>query len=95
VVVSIAIVMAATIGAGQNTNLAQRIGWISAGFALLAFIRIFAERMRRWVDRRFFREAYDAEQILSDLANRLRTMVETGSVLEMVANRISQSLHIP
>jgi sigma-B regulation protein RsbU (phosphoserine phosphatase) len=47
------------------------------------------------VDRRFFREAYNAEQILSDLANRLRTMVETGSVLEMVAHRISQSLHIP
>jgi len=94
--VSIAIiVMAATIGSGQNASLARRIGWISAGFALLAFIRIFAERVRRWVDRRFFREAYDAEQILSDLANRLRTMVETSSVLEMVAERISESLHIP
>ena len=94
--VSIAIiVMAATIGAGQNASLTRRIGWISAGFALLAFIRIFADRVRRWVDRRFFREAYDAEQILSDLANRLRTMVETGSVLEMVAHRISESLHIP
>jgi phosphoserine phosphatase RsbU/P len=95
-VVSIAIiVMAATIGTSQNVNLARRIGLISAGFALLALIRTFAERVRRWVDRRFFREAYNAEQILSDLANRLRTMVETSSVLEMVAHRISQSLHIP
>jgi phosphoserine phosphatase RsbU/P len=94
--VSIAIiVMAATIGTSQNVNLARRIGLISAGFALLALIRTFAERVRGWVDRRFFREAYNAEQILSDLANRLRTMVETSSVLEMVAHRISQSLHIP
>jgi sigma-B regulation protein RsbU (phosphoserine phosphatase) len=96
VAVSIMIIVgAATISADQNANLPGRIGFISAGFALLAFTRIFAERVRRWVDRRFFREAYDAEQILGDLANRVRTMVETGSVLEMVTHRISQSLHVP
>ena len=39
--------------------------------------------------------AYDAEQILSDLANKVRTMVETGPLLETVANRISESLHVP
>jgi sigma-B regulation protein RsbU (phosphoserine phosphatase) len=89
------IVGAATMSADRNANLPRRIGLISAGFALLAFTRIFAERLRRWVDRRFFREAYNAEQILSELANRVRTMVETGPVLEMVAQRISQSLHIP
>jgi phosphoserine phosphatase RsbU/P len=96
VAVSIAIiVLAATMSAGHNSNLAQRILLISTGFALLAFTRIFAEHVRRWVDRRFFREAYNAEQILGDLANRVRTMVETGPLLEMVARRISESLHVP
>lgn len=95
VAVSFAIIfMAATVSAGHNSNLEQRILLISTGFALLAFTRIFAERLRRWVDRRFFREAYDAEQILGDLANRVRTMVETRPLLEMVARRISESLHV-
>jgi phosphoserine phosphatase RsbU/P len=89
------IVGAATMSADRNANLSRRIGLISVGFALLAFTRIFTERVRRWVDRRFFREAYDAEQILAGLANRVRTMVETGPLLEMVARRISESLHVP
>ncbi|HEY3454401.1 MAG TPA: SpoIIE family protein phosphatase, partial [Bryobacteraceae bacterium] len=95
VAVSIAIiVLAATMSAGRNSVLA-RVLLISAGFGLLAFTRIFAERVRRWLDRRFFREAYNAEQILGDLANRVRTMVETRPLLETVARSISQSLHVP
>ena len=80
--------------AARNSIFA-RVLLISAGFGLLAFTRIFAERVRRWLDRRFFREAYNAEQILGDLANRVRTMVETRPLLETVARSISQSLHVP
>ncbi len=95
VAVSIAIiVLAATMSAARNSIFA-RVLLISTGFGLLAFTRIFAERVRRWLDRRFFREAYNAEQILGDLANRVRTMVETRPLLEMVARSISQSLHVP
>jgi phosphoserine phosphatase RsbU/P len=46
------------------------------------------------VDRRFFREAYEADAILSDLASKVRTMVETGPLLETVATRIAESLHV-
>lgn len=55
----------------------------------------FADRLRRWVDRRFFREAYEADAILSDLANRVRTIVETRPLLGTVATRIAESLHVP
>lgn len=52
-------------------------------------------RLGRWVDRRFFREAYEADAILSDLATNVRTIVETRPLLETVATRIAESLHVP
>lgn len=84
---------AATMGAAANP--VGRVALMSAGLAGVVLIQMFADRLRRWVDRRFFREAYDAEQILSDLANKVRTMVETGPLLETVAQKISETLHVP
>jgi len=52
-------------------------------------------RLRRGVDRRFLREAYEADAILSDLATNVRTIVETRPLLETVATRIAESLHVP
>jgi sigma-B regulation protein RsbU (phosphoserine phosphatase) len=79
----------------EGTNRPQRITAIAAGVIGVVLIRQFSLRLRTWIDRRFFREAYDAELILSDLATKVRTMVETGPLLETVATRISESLHIP
>lgn len=49
----------------------------------------------RWIDRKFFREAYDAEKVLSELANEAGRFVETGPLLEKVATRIGDTLHVP
>ncbi len=87
------IVLAATIGA--NSSVAARVGLIAVGFALLVGLGAFADRLRRWIDRRFFREAYEADEILADLAARVRTMVETGPLLETVASRVAEALHVP
>jgi sigma-B regulation protein RsbU (phosphoserine phosphatase) len=93
VAISIAIIMAATMSA--DTSVPRRIVLISIGFALLAGIRGFARRLQRWIDRRFFREAYEADAILSELAIKVRTIVEIGPLLETVAGRIAASLHVP
>jgi len=72
-----------------------RVAAVAAGLAAIVAIgRRFADRLRRWVDRRFFREAYDAERILSELATEVRTMVETRPLLQMVAHRIAETLHV-
>lgn len=57
-------------------------------------LRRIADRLRLWADRRFFRDAYNSEQLLSELGNQLRTMVETEPLLETVARRVADSLHI-
>ena len=54
---------------------------VAALAAVVAIGGRFADRLRGWVDRRFFREAYDAEQILSELAMQVRTMVEMRPLL--------------
>src|SRR5439155_9014745 len=90
VAVSIAATSLLSGGAGP-----MRVALVVA--ALAAIVAIggrFADRLRRWVDRRFFREAYEADAILSDLASKVRTIVETGPLLETVAHRIAESLHV-
>jgi sigma-B regulation protein RsbU (phosphoserine phosphatase) len=95
-IVSLVIVFTAvSMAADPSVNRPLRIAFMAAAIALLFGIWKFADRLRRWIDRRFFREAYDAELILSDLASRVRTMVETRPLLEMVARQISTSLHVP
>ncbi len=68
---------------------------IVGGIALVPLIDLLAKHLRVWIDRRFFREAYNAEQLLSDLSEDVRTMVETKPLLETVSNKISESMHVP
>jgi sigma-B regulation protein RsbU (phosphoserine phosphatase) len=51
-------------------------------------------RLRRWVDRRFFREAYNAEQILSELSEQVRGILDAEALVETVTRKISESLHV-
>ena len=94
IVLSVLIVAAvATMGASANPL--NRILLISIALAIVLLLGSYAERLRHWVDRRFFREAYNAEQVLTDLARDVRTMVQTGPLLETVAHRVSDTLHVP
>jgi phosphoserine phosphatase RsbU/P len=74
---------------------AQKIIAIAVCVALVVWLGKGADRVRAWVDRKFFREAYDTEQILEGLSDEVRTMVETQPLLETVATRIAESLHVP
>jgi phosphoserine phosphatase RsbU/P len=87
------IILAATISAGSSVG--GRVLLFSIGLALIAGIRMFAQRLRGWIDRRFFREAYETDAILSELATKVRSIVEIDSLLQTVATRIAASLHVP
>ncbi|HEV2914967.1 MAG TPA: SpoIIE family protein phosphatase [Pyrinomonadaceae bacterium] len=80
--------------ASSATNRPQKIIVIALGVALVFLLGGIMQRLSHWIDRRFFREAYNAELILSDLSEKVRTMVETEPLLETVARRISESLHV-
>ena len=76
-------------------DIAVQVGFVAAGFALIPLIDMIAKRLRVWIDKRFFREAYDSERILLELSEDVRTMVETRPLLETVSAKISESLHVP
>lgn len=78
-----------------GANLATQIAFIVGGIALVPLVEMVAKPLRLWIDKRFFREAYNAEMILSELSDDVRTMIETKPLLETVASRISESLHVP
>lgn len=68
---------------------------VAAWIALAVRLRAAFRRLKSWTDRRFFRDAYNAEQILSELGDEVRTMFETQPLLATVAARIAESLHVP
>ncbi len=67
---------------------------LAAGLWGVFLLHGATQRVAVWVDRRFFRDAYNAEQILTDLAEKVRTIVEVKPLLQTVAERIADSLHV-
>jgi sigma-B regulation protein RsbU (phosphoserine phosphatase) len=67
---------------------------ILAAVAMVAIRRKNTDKVAVWIDRRFFREAYNAELVLSELALEVGGYVEIGPLLETVARRISNTLHV-
>jgi len=86
---------ASMLATDPSRNRPRKIQAIGFGVMGVVFITRGSEKLRGWIDRRFFREAYNAEQILQELSDRVRTMVETAPLLETVAKQISGSLHVP
>ena len=69
--------------------------WAMAG-SLLALVLAgpLAGRLHAWIDRSFFREAVQAEQVLAGVGGALRSITDPGAVLEVVAARVASALHI-
>jgi sigma-B regulation protein RsbU (phosphoserine phosphatase) len=89
------IVAGTTMAGNANHNRAQKIIVILVGIAAYFTIRWLGDGWRTWVDRRFFRENYNAEHVLTELTEEVRSIVEPRSLLETVAGRISETLHVP
>ena len=93
--VAIAIVIGAALALAGNSNRLGKMIVIAVAVTVGFSIPRLGERLRTWTDRRFFREAYNTEQVLSELSDQVRSMVETRPLIETVAARISDTLHIP
>ena len=52
------------------------------------------KRLSAWIDRKFFREVYSTEQVLSELSEQAGRFTETRPLLETITRRISETLHV-
>jgi len=57
--------------------------------------RPLAVRVRESIDRQFFRDAYNTEQVLSQLAIEARSIADPGALIQTMSSRISEVLHVP
>ena len=89
-VIAFATVLATTPG----TSTLKVFSTFGYGIAATILILRMREKVFTWVDRKFFREAYAAEQVLSELGESVRSIVDRKTLLETVATRISETLHI-
>ena len=91
--ISIVVILLVAAYAGRMTFL-SRLLLTTVGVAAVLLIGSLAKRLASWIDRRFFREAYSSEQILSQLAESVGSMVELPALLRTVVTRISEALHV-
>ncbi len=94
IVTLIAGIEAGVVFSSDNYTSIPKAAAILMAVAIAFSIRRVAEWLLRWIDRRFFREAYDAEQLLNELGDKVRGMVEPRSLIETVITRLSETLHV-
>ena len=64
-------------------------------FAIVLALRLgVRKRAQAWLDRKFFREAYNAEKVLNELSDEVRRFTETEPLLATVARRVADTLHV-
>jgi phosphoserine phosphatase RsbU/P len=94
IILNIIVIVVAAIELQKQHSLAKVMTIVGLGFAAILWLRKLADRVRAWIDKRFFRDAYDSEQILAGLSDEVRSIVETRPLLERVTQRIAESLHV-
>jgi phosphoserine phosphatase RsbU/P len=87
------IIVCVKLGLHSQTAWAPILITIGAIIFIAAFRRL-TSKFLLWMDRRFFREAYNAELVLTDLSKSVATIRDTRALLETVARRIADSLHV-
>jgi len=74
-------------------NRADIVASIFITIVTIALLRTLNRRVMTTIDRHFFREAYNAELILTDLGEAIPTLTKTKQLVELVATKISDALH--
>ncbi len=70
------------------------LGIVVLSALLLLLQSRFTRNLSSLVDRRFFREAYNAEQLLAELSQRVRKYNDSGPILDLVSKSLARTLHI-
>ena len=77
----------------QFGNRADIVASIIVTIATIALLRALNRRVMTAIDRRFFREAYNAQQILTELGEAIPTLSKTEQLVDLVGSKISDALH--
>ena len=68
---------------------------VIVGILFVFLIRRTRLRLTLWLDQRFFRDTYNAELLLEELSDHVRSIIDEKQLLETVGKKISETLHVP
>jgi sigma-B regulation protein RsbU (phosphoserine phosphatase) len=77
----------------QFGNRADIVTAIFVTIATVGLLTTLNRRVMTAIDRRFFREAYNAQLILTELGEAIPTLSKTRQLVELVADKINDALH--
>jgi len=71
------------------------VGQILLFLFLIVLVRLgFSKRSKNWLDKKFFREAYDSEVVLRELSEEVRKFTESAPLLQTVTKCVAETLHV-
>jgi phosphoserine phosphatase RsbU/P len=76
------------------------LNFILLAVCIGALLQIFilrnnvSQRLQLWLDRKFFREAYNSEVVLSELSAQVRQLSDKSVLFDIAFRRISEVLHV-
>jgi len=76
---------------GERADIVVTMAATALAIAGLTFLN---QRVMPMIDRRFFRESYDAQQVLSDLGMEMRRVSTVQQLLERAVAKIQDALHV-
>lgn len=83
--------LAAIDSIGERADIVVTMGATALAIAALTFLN---QRVMPIIDRRFFRETYDAQQVLSELGMEMRRVSTVQQLLERAVAKIQDALHV-
>lgn len=92
VVAAVILILAISLGE-PGLNLPKRMQRVAAGIVIGVVSRRAVEIAGRWVDRRFFREQYQADRLLAELAREAGQVSDRDRLRALVTTRIGEALH--
>jgi sigma-B regulation protein RsbU (phosphoserine phosphatase) len=92
VVVGLVVYLGISLG-DPGLNLPKRMQRVGFGILGAVLSRRLVEKAGQWIDRRFFREQYQAGQLLTELARQAGETADRERLRELVIGRISSTLH--
>lgn len=75
-------------------NAAAIIGLVIVLGAAVLLLNLSTRRLGAWIDRRFFRDAYNAEAVLTGLSEQVRRIRSIEPLMETVCQQIASTLHV-
>ncbi len=91
--VSLAVILSIAWLTGRAA-MGTRILITGLGIGTILSVGLVGRRLAGWIDRRFFREAYRTEQVLTALAGSVSSIVELQPLFHTVANKVAEAMHV-